>query len=174
MLRFIQPVLLGAILALSACSPALNWRESFAGPNHSLKFLLPCQPDHASRTMALGGESIELRMQGCEADGILFAVSWIELRDAGRSGAVLAQWQTAMLATMRADTPQSQSFALKGADVQPAAVRLHASGRRDNGSAVQAQGVWFARDGRVFHAVMYADKLDANAAETFFSGFEFQ
>lgn len=174
MLRLNKPVLLGVILALSACSPALNWRASHAGPDGALNFLLPCKPDHASRPLPLAGETVELHMQGCEADGILFAVSWAELGDASRSAPVLAQWQAAMLATMRAEVPQTQLFALKGADVMPAAMRVRASGRRANGSVVQAQGVWFARGTRVFHAVMYADKLDENAAETFFSGFEFQ
>jgi hypothetical protein len=174
MLRFIKPALLGGILALSACSPALNWRAVAAGPDGALKLLLPCKPDRASRPMPLGGETVELHMLGCEADGTLFAVSWVELGDASRSGPVLAQWQAAMLATLRADAPQTLPFTLKGADAQPAAVRVRASGLRANGTAVQAQGVWFARGARVFHAVMYADTLNADGAETFFSGLEFQ
>lgn len=174
MLRFIKPALLGSILALSACSPALNWRESSAGPAGALKLLLPCKPDRASRPMPLAGETVDLHMLGCEADGILFAVSWAEMKDASRTGPALAQWQAAMLAALRASTPQVQPFALKGADAQPGAVRVSAGGQRPNGGAVQALGVWFARGAQVFHAVMYADKLNADGTETFFSGLEFQ
>lgn len=174
MLRFILPALLACILTLSACSPALNWRESPAGPDGALKTLLPCKPDRASRPQQLAGETVELHMLGCEADGLLFAVSWADVKEVNRTGPALAQWQAAMLAALQAGTPQLQPFALKGASAQPAAVRLSASGQRPDGRAVQAQGVWFARGSLVFHAVVYGERLGAEASDTFFSGIEFQ
>lgn len=175
MLRCILPALLGSILTLSACTPALNWRELRAGADGALKLLLPCKPDRASRPMPLlTGENVELHMLGCEADGILFAVSWADVRDASRTVAAQAQWQSAMLATLRAEAPQTQPFPLKGASAQPVAVRVRASGVQPQGGAVQAQGLWFARGSQVFHAVMYGERLGTDVTDTFFSGIEFQ
>ena len=56
----------------------------------------------------------------------------------------------------------------------PQSVRLSASGARADGRPVDAQAVWFARssaDGLwLFHAVVYADKVNRDAADTFFGG----
>lgn len=173
MFRFIIPAMAGSILALSACSPALNWREVPAGPDGGLKTLLPCKPDRTSRFQPLAGQNIELHMQGCEADGFLFAVSWADVKEGSLAGPALAQWQAAMLGAMQAATPQLQPFAVKGASAQPAAVRLSAGGKRPDGSAVQAQAVWFARGSQVFHAVVYGERISAEVGDTFFSAIEF-
>lgn len=174
MFRFIVPALLGSILTLSACSPALNWRELRAGTDGALKILLPCKPDRASRPMPLAGQDVDLHMLGCEADGLLFAVAWADVKDVQHTGPALAQWQAAMLATLQARVPQVQPFALKGASVQPAAVRVSAGGQHADGRAVQAQGLWFARGSQVFHAVVYGERLGADVSDSFFSGIEFQ
>lgn len=175
MLRFKLLALLGSIVALmSACSPPLNWRERRFGDDAALKALLPCQPDQGSRQMPLAGAQVALHMAGCEAGGTLFAIAWADIKDAAQVGAALAQWQSAMLTTMQAASPQVTDFTLKGARAQPPAQRVVAAGRRQDGRAVVAQGVWFARGSQVFHAVMYADQLNPDAAETFFSGLEFQ
>lgn len=173
MFRFLIPAMAGSILALSACSPALNWREVPAGPDGVLKTLLPCKPDRASRPQPLAGQNLELHMQGCEADGLLFAVSWADVKDVSLAEPALIQWQRAMLAALQAGSPQMQSFAVKGASTQPAAVRLGAGGKRPDGSAVQTQALWFARGSQVFHAVIYGERIGAEVTDMFFSGIEF-
>ncbi len=170
MLRSLGFFVIGGVL-LAGCSPTLNWRE--VRVDGGLQALLPCKPDHGSRKMTLGGQEAELQMTGCEAGGALFAVAHIDLGDAGKAGVAQAQWQAAMLANMQAAAPQLAPYRLKGAAVQPAPLYLSVQGRRTDGSAVTAQGVWFSQGAHLYHAVIYADKVGPDMAEPFFSGFEF-
>lgn len=124
--------------------------------------------------MTLGGQEVELQMTGCEAGGALFAVAHVDLGDAGKTVVAQAQWQAAMLANMQAAAPQLAPYRLKGAAIQPPPLSLSAQGRRADGSAVAAQGVWFSQGEHLYHAVIYADKVGADMAEPFFSGFKFQ
>ncbi|MCJ0764595.1 hypothetical protein [Variovorax terrae] len=161
---------LGASLLLAACHPTFNWREVRADPA-GLTVLLPCKPDEGARRVPFGDREVELRMLGCDAGGATFAVAYTDAGDAGQVVGALALWKAATLANMRAAGAPSEAAAeIKGADGWPAPVRVSAAGRRADGSAVTAQIVWFARGTRIFQAVMYADKPEPEAAETFFSG----
>ena len=172
MMRFLKRALLGGILTLNACSPALNWRELRVGPQASVKVLLPCKPDQASRSIMLAGQSVDLHMQGCEAADMLFAVSWVSLPEPARAQEAQAQWQAGMLSSMQARAVQTVPVMFKGATGP--AVRVTASGVKPEGQPVQAQGVWVVRGNQVFHAAMYGEAFTADAADAFFSGIEFQ
>lgn len=172
MSRFILTAL-ACLFVLGGCSPALNWREvRLAGT--PLKALLPCKPDEGSRKMPMVGLDVEMRMSGCEAGDALFAIAWVDVKDAAQAGAAIAQWQTAMLANMQATSTQVADFSPRGADARSQGVRVVATGRRQDGHAVAAQGVWFARGPQVFHAVMYATQLSPETVDAFFSGIELQ
>ena len=173
MLRSLLFLLVGGALALTGCSPTYNWRE-IRWASAELKALLPCKPDKGSRRITLAGREVEIDMQGCEAGAALFAIAHIDLGAAQNSADVQQQWQTAMLGNMQAQAPQPMSYQAKGANAQPAPVRLSAQGRRADGSAVAAQGVWFARGSHLYHAVVYADTIKPDVVETFFSGIELQ
>ena len=174
MLPSLIPVLLGAALLTSACSPVYNWRDVRV-PQANLKVLLPCKPDHGTRTMKLAGQDVEVVMVGCETGSVLFAVSHVDMRDESKLQAALAQWKNTMLANMRAQQGmKSSTFATDRASTQPIRVRLTASGQRPDGSAVTAQAEWLVRGTHLYHAVVYAEKLNQEAVETFFSGIEIQ
>jgi hypothetical protein len=174
MMRFFKLALLGCILTLSACSPALNWREVRMGPDASVKALLPCKPDQASRPIALAGQNVELHMQGCEAAGMLFAVSWVSIQESGRAQEAQTQWQAGMLSSMQARSVQALPINFKGATGPGQAVRVMASGTKPDGQPVQAQGLWLVRGNQVFHAAMYGEALASDAVDAFFSGIELQ
>ena len=160
-------------LLLAACSPSLNWR-SVRSDAHALQMLLPCKPDQASREVDMAGAHLLLDMQGCDAAGATFAVSHVRLADAQQVAATLAGWQAATLAHLHAAPPQLQPFSLAGAW---STVRWAVTGQRADGQPVRAQALWFAHAGPagvdLFHAVVYADKMDPAAAETFFTGLKF-
>lgn len=163
--------LLALLLALAACNPALNWRETRFDPG-SLVALLPCKPDRGTRTVPLGGPPVELNMAGCEAAGATFAVMVAQLDDAGLAGEALAGWKKVTLANMRASAVSEVPFQLAGA--LPESVRVTATGLRPDGQPVQAQAVWLARSSGagvlLVHAVIYADVVQADVADTFFTG----
>lgn len=158
---------LAAVLALAACTPTLNWREVRAEPT-PLTVLLPCKPDRGTRTVPLGGRDTPLNMLGCDAGGATFAVAFADLGDAAQAAPVLAQWRAATLANMRAGASTGQAFALAGGGTQ--GERVTAAGQRADGSAVQSQALYFAQGARVFQAVIYADRLTGEMADTFFGG----
>lgn len=172
-----------ALWALSACSPAFNWRD-VRPEGTRLGLLLPCKPDKAQRTVPLGGKPAELRMLGCDAGGATFAVAVADLADASQLADVLVQWQNLTLANMKAlpvgaaagPAPAIEVLALKlpGAALQPPAVLVKARGQRADGSAVTGQAAYFSQGSQVFQVVLYADKVTPELSETFFSSLKFE
>lgn len=161
--------LLSLASVLCGCSPAFNWRETRLEPS-GLVALLPCRPDHGSRIVPLAGQSVELRMVGCDAQGATFAVAFADLGDASRAPLALAQWQSATLANLHATGSRDTPFVPHGATLLAASVLAVASGQGADGRRVTSRAAYFARGAQVFQAVIYADKLDPEVADTFFSG----
>ena len=164
------------LMALLACSPALNWRE-MGLQGSSAHALLPCKPERATRSVPLGGTPTELAVVGCDAAGATFAVMTATVPAGQPPDAVLAGWQQATLANMQADAAHVQRSAYRpiGGLPLPHAQRVVAQGRRGDGRAVAAQAVWSAHAApaggvELLHAVMYADRADPAAADAFFDG----
>lgn len=162
---------------LAGCNPTFNWRETHWAQDKVLKAMLPCKPDEGSRPMNVSGQVLTLHMMGCETGASLFVVAVVDVKDVGHAVEVQGQWQRAMLGNMKATeesaSQKQEHFSLRGASEQPAPIRVHAQGQRDNGHALSAQALWFARGGRLYHAAVYADKLDAEVTQTFFEGLRF-
>lgn len=165
-----------ALAALAGCAPAFNWREVRFDPAE-LVAMLPCKPDKGERVVPLAGRDVALRMQGCEVGGATFAVSYAAWPDAAQADLALAQWKAATLANMQAGEAQEQGFVPPGAVALANARRLSATGRRPDGEAVTLNAAWFARPRGngidLFHAALYARRIDAQAAAAFFSGIRF-
>lgn len=160
-----------AVFLLAACSPSLNWRK-VQPDGVALDLLLPCKPDRAQKTVPLGGRPTPLSMVGCEAEGATFALAVADIGDAAQAAEVLAQWQQLALANMRAAAPARQPAQVRGADAQPAPVRVMAQGQQADGRAVQSQAIYFARGSQLFQAVIYAPRISAEMADTFFESLQ--
>lgn len=162
-------VMAAGLLLLAACNPVFNWRE-VRPDNSALSLLLPCKPDKAQRSVPLGGRPTELAMLGCDAGDATFAVAVATLDDAAQAAAVLAGWQTATLANLKAGGGgQTSPLKLPGAGLLPPAVLVRANGQRADGRAVQSQAAYFSQGRQVFQAVIYANQMDPEVADTFFS-----
>lgn len=167
----------GALLAglLAACSPTLNWRELPLPPSAATA-LLPCKPDHATRSVPLGGVPTELTVAGCEAGGAVFALMTATVPAGRTPDAVLAGWQQATLANLQAQgTPQRSPFVPPHGLPLPHAQRLVAQGRHSDGRPVAAEAVWTAHAAagggtELLHAVVYAPSARPEVASTFFAG----
>lgn len=164
------------LLALQACTPALNWR-AVAVPGSSASALLPCKADQTTRTVPLGGEPTELAMIGCRGAGMTFALMAARLPDVERADAALAGWQQATLANMQAeaDSVERTDFRPPGGLALAHAQRLAARGRGSDGAPVVAEAAWSARataDGGVelLHAVVYGERPRPDAADAFLDG----
>ncbi len=165
---------LGAAL-LAACTPQLNWRELRLAPTSAVA-LLPCKPDHAERSVPLGGEPTTLVVNGCDAGGATFALMSTKVVAGRAPDELLAGWQQATLTNMRATSePQRQPFHPPNGLPLAHAQRLVAQGQQADGRAVVAQAVWSARAAEgggteLLHAVMYAPAAQPEVADAFFAG----
>jgi hypothetical protein len=172
------PTVALVLLGLAACSPALNWR-TLPLPEAAITITLPCKPDHATRTVELAGAPVELSMVGCDADGATLAVSHAALADPALTGAALAHWRAAVVANLgTAATAVDTPFAPAGVLPVPQSVRTVLQGKRPDGSAVNAQAVWFARavgpQVRLYHAVVYSPLPRPELGDSFFAGLTLQ
>lgn len=165
---------LAALLGLAACSPALNWRDARL-EGTPLRVLLPCKPDSASKEVPLAGQAAALRMLGCDAGELTFAVAVADLGSSAQSGPALAQWQRATLANMKAEAGQEvRSMKITGAAPEPAPLLVKASGRRPDGTPVAGHAAYFAQGGQVYQAVVYGKLIPTEASETFFESIRFE
>lgn len=157
------------LLLLTACSPVLNWRQV---PLGGLRFSLPCKPDKAQREVPLAGRTVALEMQGCEADGALFAVSRAQVGEATAVPDVLAAWRASALAALQAAPENTRALpapTLAAASGLATASWLAATGRRPQGGIVQAQLGWLVQGSDIYHLAVYGDHLRPEQAEPFFS-----
>lgn len=171
-MRFlIYPVIAAASLA--GCSPALNWRD-VRPEGTRLSLLLPCKPDKAEKLVPLGGNPTALRMVGCDADGLTFAVSAADVGNSAAIPSTLAAWEQLTLANMKAAKADS-SVPLKvvGATALHG-VLVKARGQRADGTRVTGHAAYFSQGSTVFQAVIYGTDIKADVAETYFSGFKFE
>lgn len=161
------------LLSLTACAPAFNWREASIDAT-PLAALFPCKPKRATRAVPIDGQSLELHMTACDTAGVTLAIGSVRLDDASRAGAAMAQWRDATMAAMRAGPPTPVDFAFALAKQGAKPVLIRATGTRPDGTPVAMQGAWFFKDQHVFAALLYAETLPPDVADTFFNGLRFQ
>ena len=160
-----------ALACLTACNPTFNWRD-VRFESARLALLMPCKPDKGQRTVPMAGLPTELNMLSCDAGGVTFAVAMADVKDAAKTAAVLAQWQSATLINIKAPPAVGVAIKLPGLSSDGAIVK--AIGQRTNGQAVSSQAAYFAQGSQVFQAVLYGDTITPDVADTFFSGLKFE
>ncbi|MEX8192225.1 hypothetical protein [Comamonas guangdongensis] len=177
----------GVALALAACSPVLNWR-TVQLKDAPLQIALPCEPQTATRPVALGLGTVQLSVLGCEARRATYAVSHFRVAEPARAAETLTYWQAAVLAQLHSEQAAGQAALLHargdgpwvsaGALNLPQSQRLTFEGLDAGGRKVVGHGLWFARmegqAARVYHAVIYADQVLPAEADTFFAGLRLQ
>ena len=162
-----------ALAGLMACSPTFNWRD-VRPKGTPLALLMPCKPDAAQRTVFMAGQPTELNLLSCDAGGVAFAVAVADVKDPAKVAVVLAQWQSATLANMKA-APNAPVSAFRPPGLAGGeGVLVRAVGQRPNGGVVSSQAAYFAQGSQAFQAVMYADNVSPDVADTFFSGLKFE
>lgn len=157
---------------LLACSPTFNWREARLDDT-PLVALLPCKPDRATRTVPLGGTPVSMRMMGCEAGGVQFAVAAVPLPNVAQAAQatqateLLTQWRMATLGNFAAVGSAPQPFAPKGASGASQGQVLATHGRQSDGRAVRLQVAWFRHGAHIYQVLAYGETLSGEVAETF-------
>ena len=138
---------------LWGCSPALNWRE-VRPEGWSLMASLPCRPDVQERRLLLAGESVQLAMQVCSAQGHTFALSSAVMPNPASVGPALRALALAAKANLGGDLVADQPATVPGMTPQADARRLRITGRLPDGQAVTEELLLFAHGQRVLQAAV--------------------
>lgn len=158
------------VLGLAGCTPALNWR---AINLDGMSTWLPCKPDRAQRQLEIGEQKIIMEMAGCEAQGVMYAVSHARVQAASESQAVTVAWQKASFKQMLAGAPQQSVFQTRGE--KPATGQFFKlTGARSNGQVLEAQLAWVVLGTEIYHLAMYSQAITSDQADPFFSEVKIQ
>jgi hypothetical protein len=160
-----------ALLALGACSPDYNWRESSDNGAHFI-VLLPGKPASATRSVDLDGPRVDMNMTAAEAGGATFAVGTAELPDAAAASRALDAMAAALLNNIGARAQAAPT--LPGAtDGYARTLELDAHGVA-GGRPVRLVARLAARGKRVYQLLVLGEEkaiTDENI-ETFFASFK--
>jgi hypothetical protein len=150
-----------------ACAPALDWRE-LRPADSGLTVLFPCKPTSHARPVRLGPDRVRMELHACTAGGVTWAVAFADMQDPAHVGPVLTELRRAAADNLSAAPAQVLPLKVEGATPNPASERVQFQGRLPDGRAVVEQVAVFAKGMRVFQAVAIGEKLDAEAADSFF------
>jgi hypothetical protein len=99
--------------ALSACSPALDWREVRPTETPGLRALFPCKPDHVTRTVTLPSapQPLVMHMWSCQTGEVTWALSQVQVQDVAQVGPTLAALPRLMQDNLQAASQMAGSQA---------------------------------------------------------------
>ena len=163
------PATLTLCAGLTACSPALDWREIRPEDSGAVA-MFPCKPTTHARKVRLAGGEVLLTLYACTADDTTWALAFTDLADPARVGRALDELRLSAAANIGAGAPRTLPLAVEGATPSTAAGRVALEGKRSDGVAVQEQVAVFAKGTRVFQATAIGARLPAEGLDVFFDG----
>lgn len=164
------------LVALAACSPALDWRETpVEGPGLTAAF--PCRPIGQRREVVLADVSVQMRLQACEVSGGTFAISVVDVGDPARIAGVMGALRQSTLGKMPAASQAAASamvgWSVAGSTPQPGAGRWQSWGQRPDRSPLSLDTAVFSRGTWVVQATVISAKPDVEVSGPFFEGLRF-
>ena len=161
-----------ALLAMAACSPALDWRDvrpEAAG----IQLQFPCKPSGQSRDLSLAGKRVNLALHACAAGGLTWGLAVADVGDPALVGAALAELSASAAANLGAAAGENQPLRVNGATPNDAAGRQRLTGKLPDGKTVQMQVAVFTRGTLVYQASALGELVADDAAQTFFDAIRF-
>lgn len=167
-LRF-SAVLLAAAALLSACSPALDWRD-VRPKDVNILLTYPCKPDQIAQDVVLADQKIKMSMTGCVADKMTFALAHAHLPNPALAAKALAQLHQAAVDNVHGKVTASSAAALKNATPGlPDSLDLKIDGQTPDGKPVRERVLLFSQGSDVYQVTAFAptDVYKDEAAQTF-------
>lgn len=153
---------------LSACSPALDWRE-IPVPGSPLTALFPCKPDSHVRRVVLAGNSLDMHLTSCTASDSVYAVSHVDVGDPARVTEALQALRALAAENVGGAAQRVGAQPVQGMTPHPLAERLSVVGQRPDGSAIEARAAFFTQATVVYQATVVGTRLDPEVVDTFFT-----
>lgn len=158
---------LGAISALCACAPELDWRE-VRPADSSLVGLMPCKPDVHERRVELAGRTATMRLHSCSAGGTTWALSWLDVSEPAQTGELVTALRASAAANVGAAAGAAAPRVPAGATPHALSGRSRWQGRRPDGAPVALEQLVFVHGLRVYQAMAIGAAPAPAAVETFF------
>lgn len=163
-------LMIGAVAALVACSPALNWRE--VEGVEGLRWWLPCKPERTEREVTLQGLRLPARLAACDVQGLTWSNMALQFPGPADAATALGHARGTLMMNLQAEeTAPPQGLAGVGDGL------LWLAGRRADGVAVTAvvrfrvQGRWLLQQVLMTQGgPAWPRAVDASALNTFFEG----
>ena len=170
MTRNLDSMLCVALLtAAAACAPALNWRE--VRPDGSgLEAVFPCRPDRHERRVALAGSSASMQMHVCQAAGLTFAVSLVDVDAPDRVARAMAELRALAVSNVGAADSRVAALQVPGMTPNPQAALLSARGRPAGAEPLRLRAAFFSKGLRIFQATVVGADPSDEATQPFFDG----
>jgi hypothetical protein len=160
--------LLCAILGLSACSPAMDWRQ-VRPDGLRIEASFPCRPASHARSVDLAGQTVTMTMYACSVQMITFGLASADLADVRQVDGALAELVASASRNIEATNASGQPFVVPGMTPQARAMRFRLDGRLPDGRAIVEHAAVFAYGSRVYQATVLGG-ADAAAVDAFLSG----
>jgi hypothetical protein len=167
-MRPIHCVSTAVLCVLTACAPALDWREVRPAGSGATA-LFPCKPDSHARTLMLGTQEVRLLLYACRAGESTWALAFADVEDPARVGLALAELRAAAARNLGATDARALPLKVEGATPNPASQRVEIRGHVAGGRPVTEQLAVFAMGTRVFQATALGETLEPEAVDTFFA-----
>jgi len=151
---------------LTACSPALDWRDVRADAA-GLQMQFPCKPAQQQRTLPLAGAPVALTLLVCSADGQTFGLAHADMVDPARVQAALQELAAAAARNVAGTPTRAAPLQLPGSTPNAASQRQRIVGRLPEGKPAQMELALFAIGTRVFQASVLGEKLSEETVEAF-------
>src|SRR6218665_2085138 len=120
------PLLPPLLLALGACTPALNWRDVKPANADGLAAQFPCKPDQAERQLTvpgLEGGPVTLHVLSCPAGDTTWALSYLAAGTPQRLAQALPALDQALWANLSANVSTADAAHAHRQDMGPSKVQ---------------------------------------------------
>ncbi|MFM2111908.1 MAG: hypothetical protein RLZZ271_568 [Pseudomonadota bacterium] len=162
-------------LALGACSPIFNWRESRLGDT-ALLAMMPCKPEtHARDVPFVHGAVTRMTVASCETGGLTFALTTADVGETALAAKSLVVWRE-VVGKHWGLKPGAQLSPLNLAKADAGAVRLRATGQQAQ-QEMAVDAAFFATGSQLYQVAVIAKPpkgLTGEISETFFGGIKLQ
>ena len=181
---------------LSACSPALDWREVRLEGDGGLMASFPCKPEHHQRTIEMAGwpGPLAVGLWSCEAGGATWALSRVQVAQPEQARTLLLAWPrwtrgnleaaARQLPVAREVQAQDAEVRVQGMTPWPEARAWHWQTERADASGrplpVEASAWHFAHGLSVFQAAVWragasmGGAKGEDVANAYFQSFQFR
>ena len=160
------PVAAVFLVAMAACTLALDWRQAHL-EGSGVAMLFPCRPDRHERAVQLAGVGLRMQMHSCRAARASFSLAYVDAAQPAQVGPLLDELRGRAVANI-AGVGAVRPFAVPGATPNERSAQLRVEGRLPDGSEITEHAAFFVKGLRVYQATALGKAVPAEAVETFF------